>query len=42
MIVSRLVEIGFAAFGGKTELLFEFLPSNASLEDTMELFGVDV
>ena len=42
MVMSGLVQIGLAPFGCKSKGVFELLPSKTSLQNTMELFRVDI
>lgn len=42
VVVSRLVKVRLAALGSQTELLLELLARNSTLEDSVELFGVNV
>jgi hypothetical protein len=42
VVVARFVKVWFSSFRGETKLFFEFLAGDSSLEDPMELFGVDI
>lgn len=42
VVVSRLVQVWFAAFTCQAQSLFQLLTRHSSLQDAMELFRVDI